>query len=218
VNAPAPACPTDHPPLRLGEAAPDFTARSTRGPISLSGFRGRWLLFFSHPADFTPVCTSEFVAFAQAASRFEALGCALLGLSVDSLFSHLAWVRLIHDRFGVVVSFPVIEDPTMEVARAYGMVARDATDAAAVRTSMILDPEGILRASLTYPAEIGRSIPELLRTVQALQRVSAGGVLAPADWEPGRPMLRTPPQDATEVLGGGPADWFYASLEDPGPA
>ena len=103
-------------PLRLGEPAPDFTARSTAGSIRLSDYRGRWLVFFTHPADFTPVCTSEFVALTRASAEFEALGCELLGLSVDSLFSHLAWVRAIHDRFGVEVRFPIIEDPTMEIA------------------------------------------------------------------------------------------------------
>jgi peroxiredoxin 2/4 len=202
-------------PLRLGEPAPDFTARSTAGSIRLSDYRGRWLVFFTHPADFTPVCTSEFVALTRASAEFEALGCELLGLSVDSLFSHLAWVRAIHDRFGVEVRFPIIEDPTMEIAKAYGMVAPDAVDAAAVRTMMILDPEGVLRASNNYPAEVGRSIPEILRTVHALQRVHGGGVLAPADWTPGNDLLREPSQRVADIVSAAASsDWFYQSVPD----
>src|SRR3546814_13189677 len=107
--------------LRLGEEAPDFTARSTRGVVSLSDYRGRWLALFSHPADFTPVCTSEFVAIARASDRFSAMGCELMAVSVDSLFSHLAWIRAIKDWFDVTVEFPIIEDPTLQIARAYGM-------------------------------------------------------------------------------------------------
>ena len=203
------------PPLRLGDTPATFTARSTVGPVSLSDYRGRWLVFFTHPADFTPVCTSEFVAFANCADQFAELDCALLGLSVDSLFSHLAWVRAIQDHFDVAVTFPIIEDPTLEIARTYGMVAPDAADAATVRSTMILDPNGVLRASMSYPAEVGRSIPEVMRTVQALQRVHKGSVLAPADWVPGQDLLCEPAQDATSVLAGGnSADWFYSTVSD----
>src|SRR3546814_2987850 len=106
--SPRPACG----PLRLGELVPNVTARSTTGPVSLADFRGRWLVLFSHPGDFTPVCTSEFVAIAKARPQFDALDCALMALSVDSLFSHLAWIRLIHDRFGIEINFPIVEDPT----------------------------------------------------------------------------------------------------------
>lgn len=202
-------------PLRLGEVVPNFTARSTKGVVQLKDFRGRWLVFFTHPADFTPVCTSEFVALAQAHRRFEDMGCALLGLSVDSLFAHLAWVRAIHDRFGVDVGFPIVEDPTLEIAKAYGMVAPDAVDAATVRMTMFIDPDGALRASTLYPAEVGRSVPEILRTLAALQRVQGGGVLAPADWQPGADLLRQPDQDLAAVLAGEePADWFYKPVPD----
>lgn len=202
-------------PLRIGEAAPNFTARSTKGVVQLADFRGRWLVFFTHPADFTPVCTSEFVALTKAAARFGELDCALLGLSVDSLFSHLAWVRAIHDRFGVDVDFPIVEDPTLEVAKAYGMVAPDAGDASAVRTTMFIDPDGVLRASTVYPAEVGRSVPEILRMVAALQRVHQGGVLAPADWHPGDDLLMEPDQDLSSVLRkDAPADWFYEPVAD----
>ncbi len=155
------------------------------------------------------------MAFAQAADRFAELGCALLGLSVDSLFSHLAWVRLIHDRFEVDVDFPIVEDPTLEIAKGYGMVAPDAVDASAVRATLFLDPDGVLRASTIYPAEVGRSISEVLRTVQALQRVQGGKVLAPADWKPGDDLLREPALEAQDVLAGGkPSDWFYTTIRD----
>ncbi|WP_052134638.1 peroxiredoxin [Sphingomonas sp. 37zxx] len=202
-------------PLRLGEAAPDFTARSTRGVVSLSDFRGRWLALFSHPADFTPVCTSEFVAIARAHDRFATLGCELMALSVDSLFSHLAWIRAIKDRFDVVVDFPIIEDPTLEIARAYGMVGPNAMDASAVRTSYFLDPDGILRASTCYPASVGRSVDEMLRLVAALQRVHDGSALAPAGWMPGSDLLAVPSHDIADVLGAAEAsDWFYQPIKD----
>jgi peroxiredoxin 2/4 len=201
--------------LRLGEEAPDFTARSTRGVVSLSDFRGRWLALFSHPADFTPVCTSEFVAIARAQDRFAALGCELMALSVDSLFSHLAWIRAIRDRFDVVVDFPIIEDPTLEIARAYGMVGPNAMDASAVRTTYFLDPDGILRASTCYPASVGRSVEEMLRLVAALQRVQDGSALAPEGWVPGSDLLAVPSHDVADVLTA-PAgtDWFYTPIKD----
>ncbi|WP_076070556.1 peroxiredoxin [Sphingomonas montana] len=210
-SEPLPACS----PLRLGEEAPDFTARSTRGVVSLSDFRGRWLVLFSHPADFTPVCTSEFVSIARAGDRFAALDCALMALSVDSLFSHLAWIRAIKDRFDVVVEFPIIEDPTLEIARAYGMVAPNAMDASAVRTSYYLDPDGILRASTCYPASVGRSVEEMLRLVTALQRVQDGGVLAPEGWTAGDDLLAVPSHDLADVLAAeSGSDWFYRPIRD----
>lgn len=211
----SPDLPAPCAPLRLGELAPEFTARSTRGVVALSDFRGRWLALFSHPADFTPVCTSEFVAIARAQDRFAALGCELMALSVDSLFSHLAWIRAIRDRFDVIVDFPIIEDPTLEIAQAYGMVGPDAVDASSVRTTYFLDPDGILRASTCYPASVGRSVEEMLRLVAALQRVHAGAALAPEGWVPGADLLAVPSQDLADVLGA-PAgtDWFYSSIPD----
>ena len=213
VSDPLPACS----PLRLGEEAPDFTARSTRGVISLSDFRGRWLALFSHPADFTPVCTSEFVAIARARDRFADLNCELMALSVDSLFSHLAWIRAIKDRFDVVIEFPIIEDPTLEIARAYGMVGPNAMDASAVRTTYFLDPDGILRASTCYPASVGRSVEEMLRLISALQRVHDGGALAPEGWTPGDDLLAVPSHDIADVLAApSGTDWFYRPVADRG--
>lgn len=205
-------------PIRLGDRLPDFTARTTQGVKSLSDFRGKWLLLFSHPADFTPVCTSEFVAIARAAERFAALDCALMALSVDSLYSHFAWIRTILEKFGVPVEFPIIEDPTLEIARAYGMVGPDAIDASSVRVSYFIDREGVLRASTSYPATVGRSVEEMLRLLAALQRVESGEVLAPAEWTPGDDLLKTPGQTLDDVLGAKEAtDWFYCPVKDEKP-
>ena len=202
--------PAERPPLRIGETVPRFSARSTQGPLDLADFRGRWLMLFSHPADFTPVCTSEFIALARAKDRFAELDCALVGLSADSLYAHLAWIRAIHDMAGVTIDFPVIEDPTMEVARAYGMIGCEAQDAGAMRMTCFIDPDGILRASTCYPATVGRSIPELLRVLAALQQVHGGERLAPADWEPGKPLLHAPGERAADAIEGDAAtDWFY---------
>ena len=197
-------------PLRIGDAVPDFTARTTQGMVRLSEFRGRWLVFFSHPADFTPVCTSDFMAIAAAADRFEALGCSLLGHSIDSLFSHLAWIRAIHDELGVRVPFPVVEDPTLEIARAFGMVPADVHHAASVRAVYFINPDGVLMASIFYPVSVGRSVEEMLRTLAALQQTQSGAVMSPAEWQPGDALLSPPEFTADAVLAAnGPTGWFY---------
>lgn len=196
-------------PVRIGDPAPIFTARTTQGHVSLEQYRGRWLLFFSHPADFTPVCTSEFIALANAAPAFEAIDCALLGLSVDSLYSHVAWLRAISEFSGVEVPFPVVEDPSMAVGRAYGMLDADATDSAAVRATFFIDPEGIVQAINWYPMNVGRSIQEMLRTVQALQRGFKGDVMTPAGWRPGEDVLFPPALPAD-----GEPDWFHRLRPD----
>lgn len=202
--------------VRIGELAPDFSARSTQGPVSLDGYRGRWLVFFSHPADFTPVCTSEFLAFARAADRFAALDCALLGHSVDSLFSHLAWLRALQDSFGVAIPFPLVEDPTLEIARAFGMVSAEAGDAASVRAVYVIDPDGIVRAVNWYPVTVGRSVEEILRLVAALKRTADGAVLTPEGWQPGDRLLAPPRFLADEALAGESASaWFYREIDEP---
>ena len=178
--------------LRIGDVAPNFTARTTQGEMTLDQYRGRWVVFFSHPADFTPVCTSEFVALAKAAPQFEELDCVLLGLSIDSLYSHVAWLRAIKDVFGVEVPFPVVEDPSMAVGYAYGMLDEQAGDASAVRATYFIDPEGIIRALNWYPMNVGRSVDEMLRTVRALQRSADGQAYMPADWQPGDDVLLPP--------------------------
>ncbi|MBU6449549.1 MAG: peroxiredoxin [Rhodospirillales bacterium] len=193
-------------PLRIGDLAPDFVARTTQGEVKLSNFQRRWLLFFSHPADFTPVCTTEFVGIARAAERFAALDCALLGLSVDSLFAHLAWVRAIQEVHGVAIPFPVVEDPSMAIARAYGMVDESSPDSATVRASYVIDPRGVIRAISWYPHNVGRSVEEMLRLVAALRATETEAALAPEGWQPGAPMLALPPTVTGELADG--ADWF----------
>ena len=165
----------------------------------MSDFRGRWLILFSHPADFTPVCTTEFVALARQAAEFEARDCALMALSVDSLFAHFAWLRLIRDRFGIEVRFPIVEDPTLVIGRAYGMVAPHDNDSATVRSTFFIDPQGIVRAMTCYPANVGRSIPEMLRMLDALQAVDHAAALAPANWQEGEPLLSQPSANLDDV-------------------
>lgn len=198
-------------PIRIGETAPDFRARTTFGERSLSDFRGRWLIFFSHPADFTPVCTTEFVALSRSAEAFEAAGCALLGLSVDSLYSHLAWIRAIQAKFDVKVPFPIIEDPSMAIGRAFGMIDDAAVDSSAVRASYFIDPEGVVRAITCYPHNVGRSVSEMLRLLQALKVTDEGEGLAPEGWQPGDNLLAMPP--ATSVDLETHDDWFCQTVE-----
>jgi peroxiredoxin (alkyl hydroperoxide reductase subunit C) len=195
-----------HAPIRLGDLAPDFAARSTRGEVKLSAFRGQWLIFFSHPADFTPVCTTEFVSLARRQADFEALDCALLGLSVDSLYAHLAWVRAIEAQFGVAIEFPIIEDPSMAVGRAFGMIDDSSIDAMAMRSAFFIDPDGIVRAITCYPHNVGRSVDEMLRMLSALKAVEDGKGLAPEGWRPGAPLLNPPPDQCGDI--GREPDWF----------
>jgi peroxiredoxin (alkyl hydroperoxide reductase subunit C) len=197
---------------RPGQAAPQFHARTTVGDRSLKDYRGRWLIFFSHPADFTPVCTSEFVALAKSADRFEAMNCGLLALSVDSLFSHLAWVLSIEAQFDVEIGFPIVEDPSLAIARAYGMLDADSGDSAAVRATYFIDPNGIVRALIWYPMTNGRSVEEMIRLLAALQATDASGHSTPAEWRPGDGLLRTPPlttMEARERSREKGSPWYY---------
>lgn len=198
--------------LRIGDLAPDFEARSTIGPVRLSAYRKRWLVLFSHPADFTPVCTTEFVALAREAAAFDARDCALMALSVDSLFSHFAWLRMIRDRFAIEVRFPIVEDPTLVIGRAFGMVSAQDNDSATVRTTFFIDPAGVIRAMTCYPANLGRSVSEMLRILDGLQAIDAHGALAPANWQPGEPLLSAPTQNLDEVFAASDATgWFLRS-------
>ena len=200
-------------PLTLGAPAPAFTARTTMGTRSLADHRGRWLVFFSHPADFTPVCTSEFIAFARAHDRFQALDCDLLALSVDSLFAHVAWVRSIAQSFGVAIPFPIVEDPSMAIAAAYGMIQPAARDSAAVRATFVIDPAGIIRAQISYPMTTGRSVAEILRLVEALQVADAEAVSTPEGWKPGDDVIAVPDLDLRAV-----PDMTVADTEEPSAA
>lgn len=197
-------------PLKIGDLAPDFIARSTQGQVKLSSYRGRWLVFFSHPADFTPVCTTEFLGLAGRQAEFDALDCALVGLSVDSLYAHLAWIKAIEQQFGVTIEFPIIEDPSMAVGLAYGMVDGDSTDAMAMRSAYFIDPDGIIRAITTFPHNVGRSADEMLRLVAALKAVADGKGFAPEGWRPGAALLAPPPDGSSAVQEG--ADWFCRKL------
>ncbi|MEE3320807.1 MAG: peroxiredoxin [Pseudomonadota bacterium] len=181
---------------RINEPAPDFQVLTTDGEKCLADYRGKWLVLFSHPADFTPVCTTEFMAFAQAAPEFAKLNCELLGLSIDSIHSHIAWMRNIKQNFGVEIPFPIIEDLKMEVANAYGMIHPGAADTSAVRATFIIDPNGILRAMVYYPMSNGRSIPEFLRLVKAMQTSDENGIATPEGWQPGDKVIVPPAKTA----------------------
>jgi peroxiredoxin (alkyl hydroperoxide reductase subunit C) len=201
----------------IGGKAPGFSARTTMGEVSLSDYRGRWLVLFAHPADFTPVCASEFVGFAKAYGRFQALGCDLLALSVDSLFAHVAWVRSIAEKFGVEIPFPVAEDPSMAIARAYGMIHPGAMTSATVRATFVIDPDGIIRALTWYPMSTGRNVAEILRVVAALQVSDREAVSTPEGWMPGDKVIDVPPlggkprgEDAARE---GVIDWYYRLRE-----
>jgi len=201
---------------RLNEPAPAFKARTTHGEKSLADYKGKWLILFSHPADFTPVCTTEFIAFAKAADTFKAMNCELLGLSIDSLFSHLAWTRNIEEKFGVKIPFPIIEDIKMEVASAYGMVHPGAADTQAVRATFFIDPNGILRAMVYYPMSNGRSIPEFIRLLTALQTSDKHGVATPEGWTPGCEVIVPPPKtdaDAAKRASEGykTVEWYFST-------
>jgi peroxiredoxin (alkyl hydroperoxide reductase subunit C) len=199
---------------RIGGAAPEFEARSTLGQIRLSDYAGSWVLLFSHPADFTPVCTSEFIAFEKKRADFDAAGCKLIGLSVDSLYSHLAWVKDIEARFGVRIGFPIVEDISMAIARAYGMVDSASRSTATVRAVFVIDPQQIIRATIYYPMNVGRSVDELFRVLQAIQIADEGGVVTPEGWRPGDDTLRPPPTDLASADHGadaGTAAWYMSS-------
>lgn len=201
---------------RLNEAAPAFKANTTHGVKSLEDHRGKWLILFSHPADFTPVCTTEFIAFAKAAPKFAEMNCDLLGLSIDSLYSHLAWTLNIKEKFGVEIPFPIIDDIKMEVASAYGMVHPGAADTQAVRATFIIDPEGILRAMVYYPMSNGRSIDEFVRLLTALQTSDKHGVATPEAWVPGQDVIVPPPKTSADAdkrasEGYNTVDWYYST-------
>jgi len=206
---------------RLNEPAPDFEAKTTFGTRKLADYRGRWLILFSHPADFTPVCTTEFVAFAKAWDKFQALDCDLLGLSIDSNYAHLAWTRNIEDRFGVKVPFPVIEDVGMAVAASFGMIHPGASETATVRAAFFIDPNGIVRAMVYYPMTNGRSVDEFLRLLEGLQTTDRFQVSTPEGWRPGDKVVVPPPKTRDELEqrvaaeGMECTDWYFCKKDLP---
>lgn len=186
--------------LTLGMKAPDFTAQTTFGPIRLSDFRGKWVILFSHPGDFTPVCTTEFIAFAKHNDCFVNRNAQLLGLSIDSNASHLAWVYNIYQNTGIQIPFPVIADRDMSISKRYGMISPDVSTTSTVRNVFFIDENQIIRAILTYPLTNGRNISEIIRLLDALQTSDKYKVATPADWYPGDPVIVPPPQTYQELL------------------
>ncbi|HOW37297.1 MAG TPA: peroxiredoxin [Candidatus Izemoplasmatales bacterium] len=179
----------------IGDKAPAFTAKTTQGPINFpADYAGKWVILFSHPADFTPVCTTEFMTFASMMNEFKAMNTELVGLSVDSLYAHIAWLRRIKELQwknlkDIEVTFPLIEDITMEVAKKYGMIQPGQSNTQAVRAVFVVDPEGKIRLILYYPLSTGRNFDEIKRVIQALQKADADHVATPADWRPGQDTI-----------------------------
>jgi peroxiredoxin 2/4 len=183
----------------LGEAAPDFEAETTQGPIKLSDLKGKWVVMFSHPADFTPVCTTEFMAFAAIHDELAELNVKLIGLSIDSISSHLAWVRNIKEKMGVDIPFPIIADLNMKVAKKYGMVHPGQSSTVTVRCVFFIDDKGTMRAMIYYPLQNGRFMPEIIRLVKALQTTDQYKVSTPANWQPGDKVVVAPPKTMAEM-------------------
>jgi peroxiredoxin 2/4 len=210
---------------RIGDKAPSFKATTTQGDISFPDqYAGNWVILFSHPADFTPVCTSEFMTFACLEAEFARVNCKLVGLSVDGLYSHIAWLRTIKEKIeyrgmkNVEVNFPLIEDITMEVARKYGMIQPGESSTKAVRAVFVIDPKGTIRTILYYPLSLGRNFDELYRVVVALQTADAFSVATPADWRPGDDVIVPPAgscgvaKDRMEGQEGMTChDWFFCT-------
>ncbi|MCF8274629.1 MAG: peroxiredoxin [Flavobacteriaceae bacterium] len=184
---------------RIGDKAPEFKAVTTQGDINFpSDFKGEWVILFSHPADFTPVCTSEFMTFAHLEEKFANANCKLVGLSIDGLYSHIAWLRTIKEKISfngmknIEVKFPLIEDISMEVAKKYGMIQPGESKTQAVRAVFFVDPKGIVRALIYYPLSLGRNFDELYRALIAMQTSDKFNVATPADWYPGNDVIISP--------------------------
>ncbi len=183
----------------LGDKAPSFTAVTTQGNINFpEDYEGKWVILFSHPADFTPVCTTEFMTFAHRAKEFEDLNTELIGLSVDSLYAHIAWLRKIKDiewkgMKDLEIKFPLIEDIKMDVANKFGMIQPNQSGTQAVRAVFVIDPEGVIRTILYYPLSTGRNFDELIRIIKALQKADSDDCATPADWQPGDDVIIPPP-------------------------
>ena len=211
---------------RIGDKAPEFKAKTTQGLINFpSDYKGKWTILFSHPADFTPVCTTEFMTFATLEEKFNKANCQLVGLSVDGLYSHIAWLRRIQETMefkgmkNVEVKFPLIEDITMEVAKLYGMIQPNEDTTKAVRAVFFVDPEGIIRTIVYYPLSVGRNFDELYRVLLALQTTDAFDCATPADWQPGDDVI-VPPAGSCGVAadrvegkekGVECVDWFFCT-------
>ena len=184
----------------IGEPAPSFKAKTTQGEINFpEDYKGKWVILFSHPADFTPVCTTEFMTFASMQEDFKKLNTELIGLSIDSLYAHIAWLRTIKEKIeyknlkNIEVTFPLIEDLKMDVAKKYGMVQPNASSTQAVRAVFIIDPKAKIRAVIYYPLSNGRNMDEVMRLILAMQKSDKDGVATPANWQPGDDVIIPPP-------------------------
>jgi peroxiredoxin (alkyl hydroperoxide reductase subunit C) len=187
----------EHARIELNGPAPDFEANTTHGPIRLSTWeKDKWVILFSHPADFTPVCTTEFIEFARNHDALRAKNVAVIGNSIDSIYSHIAWTRNIEEKLGVKIPFPVIADLDQKVARLYGMVHTPSSVTATVRCVFFIDPKRTIRAMIYYPLNVGRNFDEILRVVDALQTVDANAVACPANWRPGDEVIVPAPTTA----------------------
>ena len=185
---------------RIGDTAPQFTASTTHGELTLSEYnQDHWIVFFAHPADFTPVCTTELVEFARRKADFDALGTKLLGVSIDSIHAHLAWVHYVKQHTGVLLDFPIIADLDTKVAQAYGLLHPGESTTAAVRAVFVIDPKGTIRAIVYYPLNVGRNIDEVLRLVRALQTADGNACALPANWNTGDNVVVPPPKTWAEV-------------------
>ncbi|PKQ70310.1 peroxiredoxin [Raineya orbicola] len=185
---------------RIGDNAPDFEAVTTMGKIKFSEFaKGKWVILFSHPADFTPVCTTEMSGFAQRKAEFDALNTELIGLSIDSIHSHLAWVNNVREKTGVYFNFPIIADLDMKVAKLYGMLQPNESETAAVRAVFFIDPEKKIRLIMYYPLSVGRNMDEILRALKALQFADKHKVAIPLNWQPGDKVIVPAPKTLDEM-------------------
>lgn len=213
---------------RIGDQAPEFTAQTTQGKINFpQDYKGKWSILFSHPADFTPVCTSEFITFGSMQKEFDALNCQLVGLSIDGLSSHIAWLRTIKEKIdwnghkGIDVQFPLIDDVSMHVAKLYGMLQPGESETKAVRAVFFVDPKGVIRAIIYYPLALGRNFDEIKRALIGLQTVDNFGVALPADWRPGNDVIDPNPgtmagvekRMADKKPGMKCYDWFFCTKE-----
>ncbi|NWF96109.1 MAG: peroxiredoxin [Candidatus Thorarchaeota archaeon] len=201
--------------LLIGETAPDFEANTTHGPVKFSEWaKNSWVILFSHPADFTPVCTTEFMAFADIFPELQKRNVKLIGLSIDSIYSHIAWVRTIKEKLGKEIPFPIIEDLSMNVARKYGMIHPAQSSTAAVRAVFFIDPHFKLRGLIYYPLSNGRNMHEILRMIDAFQTSDKYSVATPANWQPGDAVIVPPPKTSADAdkrfsEGYDCADWFF---------
>ena len=185
---------------RIGDMAPDFEAVTTTGKIKFSEYnKGSWVVFFSHPADFTPVCTTEMSGFALEKDFFAKHNTKLMGLSIDSIHSHIAWVNAVNEKTGVLFEFPIVADISMEVSKKYGMLQPGESETAAVRAVFIMDPKGKVRLMMYYPLNVGRNMAEIKRSLLALQTSDEYKVAMPLDWQPGDKVIVPAPKTVEEL-------------------